>query len=462
MVAVGLRPNASAVLNMKHASKTPGPSRVRLIRDYPKIRRDLSRYLVDLTAEFGEAVLLPILHPTYMLGNPADIKHILVTNPQNYHKTGGLLIGKELFGDGLVTSEIPLHPCQRKIMQPMFHRQSIANFAAIMTRTTSEWIKNWPDGGTVNFGLEMMQITMAIVGQTLFSIDLSREAKEIGNAYLRCQLEITAAQRGFPLPKFLRAPGTRRYQTALKSINDYIFNLINTRRSQTDRPDDLLTLLLASQYEDGTGMSDKQIRDELVTLLMAGHETVANGLTWTFYLLSQNPDALARVFKELDETLAGRLPTMADLPSLKYIEMVSAEAMRLYPPAWILARRVLQDDKLPTGLTLPAGSEVIMVQFACHRNPKYFRDPERFDPDRFDPAVKKEWPQFAYFPFGSGPRFCIGESFARMEAALLIATILQQFDLQLLPGQKRIVPEPLITLRPKQPIMMKASRRVAK
>jgi cytochrome P450 len=443
---------------MKNAEKIPGPSRLQLIRDYPKVRRDLTRYLVELYRKHGETVLLPLIYPTYMVSNPADIKHILVSNPTNYHKTGGLRIGKELFGEGLVTSEVPLHPRQRRLMQPMFHRQSIANFADIMSRTTEEWIRNWQDGATISIGMELMQVTLSIVGKALFSIDLVAEAQEIGNAFITAQVEITRIQRGLPLPKFVRTPSHRRYDQARKTIDGFIHDLINNRRKESNPPNDLLSLLLASRYEDGSPMSEQQIRDEAVTILMAGHETVTNGLSWTFYLLSQHPEIQERVYREVKEALAGRLPTMADLPSLKYTEMVMAEAFRVYPPAWILARRVLKEDTLPSGLTLPAQSEVIMVQFVCHRNEKYFPDPERFNPERFNPEVKKEWPQFTYFPFGAGPRFCIGESFAKMEAILLIATILQRFSLELVPGQD-IVPEPLITLRPRNGILLKLKQR---
>ncbi|EEF61027.1 cytochrome P450 [Pedosphaera parvula] len=442
---------------MKNAAKVPGPSRLQLLRDYPKVRRDLTRYLVELYQQHGETVLLPLIYPTYMVSNPADIKYILVSNPTNYHKTGGLRIGKELFGEGLVTSEVPLHTRQRRLMQPMFHRQSIANFADIMTNTTHGWIKNWKEDATINIGMELMQLTLSIVGKALFSIDLVAEAQEIGNAFITAQVEITRIQRGLPLPKFIRTPSHRRYEQARKTIDGFIHDLINKRRRDTNPPDDLLTLLLASRYEDGSPMSEQQIRDEAVTILMAGHETVTNGLSWTFYLLARHPEIQARVLKEIETVLGRRLPTMADLPSFKYTEMVLAEAFRIFPPAWILARRVLKEDNLPSGLTLPEGSEVILVQFVCHRNERYFPDPEQFNPERFNPEVKKEWPQFAYFPFGAGPRFCIGESFARMEAILLITTILQQFNLELVPGQD-IVPEPLITLRPRNGILLKLTR----
>ncbi len=443
-----------------HTSTAPGPSRLRLLRDYSKIRRNLVAYLAGLAEEYGDVVLLPLRCPTFLLRDPADIKHILVSNYANYHKTGGLRVGKELFGDGLVTSEIPLHPRQRRLIQPVFQRRSVAGFADCMTRTTRRRSDEWPDGGTIDLGVEMMHITLAIVGQVLFGVDLTRDAQHIGNAFLRSQIEITRAQHGLPLPKIFRSPGRRRYRRALRSIDDYVFGLIADRRSLSSPspPRDLLALLLASRGEDGEPMDNRLVRDESVTALMAGHETVSNSLVWTFYLLAQHPQVAGRLLDEIDRVMDGRLPTAADLDSLPYTEMVFAESLRLYPPAWTLARRVLQPDLLPSGLLLPADSEVLLPQFVCHRNPKYFPDPQRFDPERFDPRVKRDIPQFAYFPFGGGPRYCVGESFAQMEAILLIATILQQHEIELLPGQD-IVPQALISMRPRNGIRMRVRRR---
>ncbi|MDB6109608.1 MAG: Cytochrome [Pedosphaera sp.] len=443
---------------MNNQPKTPGPSRLQLVRAYPRIRRDLTRYLADLATQYGDTVLLPLRYPTYMVRNPADIKHILVANFQNYHKAGGLKVGEELFGQGLVTSECPLHPKQRRIMQPMFHRGTIAKFGELMAVLTNDRACGWTDGALINLSTELMHLTLAIVGQSLFSVHVSQDGPGIGSAFVQCQTEITRIQRGFPLPSFFRIPANRRYQQGLKTVNDYILGLMQTRRTDPNPPDDLLSLLLASRYEDGTTMSDQQIRDEAVTLLMAGHETMTNSLSWALYLLSQHPQVMQKLQQELDTVLAGRLPAMADLPALRYTDMVLAESMRVFPPAWTLARRTLQEDVLPSGLTLPVNSEVLLCQFVCHRNPKYFPDPTRFDPERFDPAIKKEWPQFAYFPFGAGPRYCIGESFAKMEGVIVLATILQQLTLKLKPGQN-IIPEPLITLRPKNGIWMKVTRR---
>ena len=439
-------------------SAAPGPSRLRLLRDYSKIRRNLVAYLAGLAEEYGDVVHLPLRWPTYMLRDPADIKHILVTNYANYHKTGGLKAGKELFGDGLVTSEIPLHPRQRRLIQPVFHRRTIAGFADVMTETTRRRTDQWKDGGTVDLGVELMQITLAIVGQVLFGVDLTRDAQHIGNAFLRSQLEITRAQHGLPLPKVFRAPGRLRYRRALRSIDDYVFGLIAERRARSSPSRDLLALLLASRGEDGRPMDDRLVRDESVTALMAGHETVSNSLVWTFYLLAQHPEAGQRVVDELHRVTDARLPTVADIASLQYTGMVFAESLRLYPPAWTLARRVLQPDLLPSGLLLPADSEVLLSQYVCHRNARYFPDPERFDPERFDPRVKSDLPQFAYFPFGGGPRYCVGEPFAQMEAILLIATILQQHELELQPGQD-IVPQALISMRPRNGIRMRVRRR---
>jgi cytochrome P450 len=431
---------------------------VRLLRDYSKIRRSLVAYLADLAREYGDVVHLPLRRPTYMLRDPADIKRVLVSNYANYHKTGGLRVGKELFGDGLVTSEIPLHPRQRRLIQPLFQRRTIAGFAELMTRSARRRTDGWPHGGTIELGQEMMQVTLAIVGQVLFGADLTRDAQHIGNAFLRSQVEITRAQHGLPVPRVFRSPGRRRFRRAVRSIDDYVFGLIADRRSRSSASRDLLALLLESRGEDGRPMDERLVRDETVTALMAGHETVSNGLVWTFYLLARHPEVERRVVDELDRVLGGRSPTADDLPSMTYTEMVFAESLRLYPPAWTLARRALQPDVLPGGLPLSAGDEVILPQYVCHRNPKYFPDPERFDPQRFDPEAGKDRPQFAYFPFGGGPRYCVGEPFARLEASLLIAAILQQHALELVPGQD-IVPQALISMRPRNGIRMRVRRR---
>ncbi len=435
---------------MSAQPKPPGPSRFELLLAWPRLRRELVEYLRDLADRHGEVVLLPLRLPTYMLTNPEDIKHILVTNPKNYHKTGGLTVGRELFGNGLVSSEPPVHTKQRKLMQPMFHRNSIANFAELMTRAIIDQMAGWKDRGTVDLASEMMQLTLTVVGRALFSIDLCRDSFELGRAFTIAQRLITRRQQRVPIPVWVPTPTNLRYRKVMRQIDEAMGKLIAERKAQpeAERPQDLLTMLLAARFEDGSPMPDQQLRDEVVTLMMAGHETVANNLLWTWYLLYQNPSVEAKLVAEWQTVLGGRTPTLADLPSLRYTDMVLAESMRLYPPAWTLARRVLKDDKLPSGLVLPAGAETIMVQYICHRNPKYFPDPDRFDPERFNPEAKTDRPAYSYFAFGGGPRYCIGESFARLEATLVLVTMGQKFQMQLAPDQK-IGLEPLITLRPR-------------
>jgi len=436
--------------------RVPGPSRLQLLRALPRLRVQLVETLRDYSEQYGEAYLLPLRLPTYVLSNPDDIKHILVANPRNYHKTGGLTVGKELFGNGLVSSEAPLHTRQRRLMQPMFHRSSIANFAKLMTDSTLEHVADWKEGDTVDLPSEMMRLTLTIVGRALFSADLFRDSAELGNAFTVAQRLITRRQQRVPIPVWLPTPANRQYKRVMAQIDASISKLIADRRRvpESERPNDLLTMLLAARFEDGSEMEPAQIRDEATTLMMAGHETVANNLNWTWYLLHLNRDADARLAEEWRDLLGGRPPGLAELPQMQYTEMVLAESMRLYPPAWTLARRVIEQDSLPSGLVLPAGSEVILTQYIFHRNGKYFPEPDRFMPERFHPEAKAERPAYAYFPFGGGPRYCIGESFARMESAMVLAIIGQRFRLEVEPGQK-IGLEPLITLRPRYGLRMR-------
>jgi cytochrome P450 len=440
---------------MSKPARIPGPSRLQLLRALPRIRRELVEYLRELSDQYGESYFLPLRYPTYVLTNPHDIKHILVTNPRNYHKTGGLTFGREIFGDGLVSSEPPLHTRQRRLMQPMFHGSSIATFGEIMTRAALEQVANWRDGDSVELANDIMQITLTVVGRALFSIDLCREASELGNAFTLAQRLLTRRQQRVPIPLWVPTPANRQYLGAISHINDSIANMIAARRRlpESEWPRDLLTMLLSARFEDGSMMPEAQLRDECVTLVMAGHETVTNTLLWTWYLISQHPDVEAKLVGEWGAVFGDHTPTVADYPALRYTNMVLSESMRLYPPAWTLARKVLKDDPLPSGLTLPAGCEAILVQYICHRNGKYFPEPDKFNPNRFDPETKPYCPQYAYFPFGGGPRYCIGESFAKLEAALVLATIGRRFELRLSPGH-RIGLEPLISLRPRYGMRM--------
>jgi cytochrome P450 len=440
------------------SKRAPGPSRWELLRNVRRIRRDVAGWLVEQHRRHGPAVLLPLRWPTFLLTTPEDIKHILVTNPRNYHKTGGLTVGKELLGRGLVSSEPPLHTKQRRVMQPMFHRQSIARFGEWMTEATEEHLRGWRDGAVLDLSLDMMELTMAIAAQALFSTDLRGSTRELALAFTEAQRLITRRQRRVPIPVWVPTPTNHRYRRAIARIDEAVHGLIARRRTLAEQPPDLLGMLLAARFEDGSPMPDQQVRDEVTTLLMAGHETVSNMLCWTFYLLSQHPAVEARLHAEWRAVLGGRTPALADLPALRYTDQVLAESMRLYPPAWTLARRAVRAEKLPSGLELRPNDEILLSQYVCHRNPEVFPDPERFDPGRWTPEFVKEVSPYVYFPFGSGPRYCIGEQFARVEAALVLPTLGQRFRLKLVPGQV-IATEPLISLRPRYGMKMELEAR---
>jgi cytochrome P450 len=306
----------------------------------------------------------------------------------------------------------------------------------------------------------MMSLTLAIVGKTLFDADVEGEAKAIGGALTEIMHMFDRITTPFPwLLEMLPLPSNFRFARARARLDETIYRIINERRATgEDRGDLLSMLLLATDTEgDGTGMSDRQLRDEAMTIFLAGHETTANALTWTWYLLSQHTEVEARLHEEIDAVLQGRLPTADDFPRLRYTEMVLAEAMRLYPPAWAIGRRAIADYRIDD-YTVPARAIILMSPYVMHRTPRYYPEPLAFDPERWTAEAREARPRFAYFPFGGGPRVCIGEGFAWMEGVLLIATIAQRWRMRLAPGQ-RVAPQPMITLRAKNGIRMRIEKR---
>jgi cytochrome P450 len=329
-----------------------------------------------------------------------------------------------------------------------------------MTQKTDALLAGWREETTVDLAEEMMRLTLQIVCKVLFSMELSDEAEGLSDAVTVGQYHITRQYRSFIAlitPAFIPTGQNLKFREALKRLDHTIFGMIAARRSGEEMTD-LLSMLLHAQDEDGSGMSDRQVRDEALTLFLAGHETTANALAWTVYLLTQQPEVESKLVAELQAVLKDRTPAAADLPNLPYAEAVFAEAMRLYPPAYIIVRRALNEDTLPSGFTFSAGADLFMCQYWVHRDPRFFPDPERFDPERFRAKSKDERPLFSYFPFGGGSKMCIGESFARMEGVLLLATIVQRFKMALIPGQV-IEPEPLVTLRPKNGLRVRLTPR---
>ena len=421
-----------------------------------EFRRDPPGFLSELAREHGDIVHFKLgPQDIYLLNHPDYIRDVLVTHNRNFVKSRGLEMAKKFLGESLLTSEGEFHRRQRRLAQPAFHRQRINAYADAMTYYASRTRSNWQDGETLDIWQEMMRLTLAIVGKTLFDADVEGEAPEIGKALtdvMQLFKRITNPFAGL-LDK-LPLPGNFRWLRAKQRLDSTIYRIINERRASGQDRGDLLSMLLLAQDEegDGGGMTDTQLRDEAMTLFVAGHETTANALTWTWYLLSQHPEVEAKLHEEIDSALASKLPVASDVVRLRYTEMVFAEAMRLYPPAWTMGRRVLTDYRIGN-YVVPAGSIVLMSQWVMHHDPRFFPDPLSFDPERWTAEAREARPKFSYFPFGGGPRVCIGEQFAWMEGALLIATIAQQWKISLAPGQ-RVEPRAIITLRPKYGMRM--------
>ena len=423
-------------------------------------RRDPIAYLRRAASGCGDIVRIPLSkHPVYLISRPDLIKDVLVTHQKQFKKGRGLEQIKRLLGEGLLTSEGDLHLRQRRLMQPAFHRQRVAAYAEAMTRYAVQTRERWWDGETLDVHAEMMRLTLAIVGKTLFGAEVEAEAAEIDGAlgeviglFHLLQLPFSDLLERLPLP------AVRRFRSARARLDATIYRLIAQHRATGEDRGDLLSMLLAARDEDdGGGMSDEQVRDEALTLFLAGHETTANAMTWTWYLLSQHPEVEARFHAELDAALGGRTPTMDDVPRLPYTRRVFSESLRLYPPAWIIGRRLLTDYAIG-GYTLAARSIVLLCQSVTHQDGRFWPQPERFDPDRWTLEAEATRPKFAFFPFGGGPRVCIGEQFAWMEGVLLLATLGQSWRLRLAPDQ-RVATQPIVTLRPRYGMRMRVESR---
>ena len=396
-----------------------------------------------------------------LVTDPELVKKILVTDAHLFQKSEGMKRLRFIFGEGLLTSEGDFHRRQRQLVAPAFHREALRHYAEDMITYAARTRDTWADGQSHDMTQEMMRLTLGIVAKTLFSANVDSEADEVGKA-LNDLLE------GFPklltpfaplLLRFLPTPTNRMLLQARATLDRIIYGLIAERQASGETGRDLLGMLLASREEGGgEGMSATQARDEAMTIFLAGHETTAVGLSWTWKLLSENPGVREKLEAELEEVLGGRTPTPEDYPRLPYTRKVFQEVMRIYPPAYAMGRRLTGDYQIG-GYTLPGKRAMLFVSpYLMHHDPRYFDDPERFDPDRWTPEFEAGLPKFAYFPFGGGPRICIGSNFAWMEAVLVIATIAQRWRLHMEPGQT-IGLQPRVTLRPVPGIRMRLERR---
>lgn len=410
-----------------------------------------------LVRDYGDVVHYRVRRQDVIfLNDPEYIQEILVAQNDNFVKERTVQRSKLLLGEGMITAEGAAHRAQRQAANPAFRRERIPSYAATMVAEAARTRDSWIPGATLDVSLEMMYLTLNIVARTLFDTDLGAEVREVAAAIntimgmYHFMLLAPAAEQLVRLP----LPKVATFRRARARIDRAVARMIAEHRAGRRDPDDLLSLMLRAH---GKGGNDRQLRDEVVTIFLAGYETVSNALTWTWYLLSQNPEAEQKMHAEIDGVLGGREATADDTPRLHYTEMVLAEAMRLYPPAWGMGRQALGDFELGP-YRLPARTTIAMSQYILQRDARYFPQPERFDPERFTAAAKARRPKFAYFPFGGGGRQCIGESFAWTEGVLVLATIAQKWRLRLDPGQKVEI-EPLITLRPKFGMRMLVERR---
>jgi cytochrome P450 len=414
---------------------------------------------VRLSKTYGDIVRFRMRgDDAFLISHPDLIRDVLVTHQKNFTKSRALERAKKLLGEGLLTSEGATHLRQRRLLQPAFHRDRVASYARTMVECAERTRSRWTNGAAIDVADEMRRLTLAIVAKTLFSADVESQADEVGAALTRVLESFWLTLLPFSdVIEMLPLPSLRRSHEARARLDALIYQMIAERRKSGRDHGDLLSMLLHAQDEESSGLTDQQVRDEAMTLMLAGHETTANALAWTWYLLAQSPDAEARLHEEIDRTLRGRLPSFADVSALPWTEQVVTESMRLYSPAWIVGRRAIAD--YPVGdYVIPARSLVFMSQYVVHRDERFYQEPERFRPERWTPSFKSTLPKFAYFPFGGGSRQCIGDSFAWMELVLLVATIGQQWQFRLVPG-RRVVPQPLITLRAKRGIKVTTTRR---
>jgi cytochrome P450 len=395
----------------------------------------------------------------YVISDPDIMHEVLVERADLFHK-GELLKNafRPFLGNGLLISEGDFWKRQRKLAQPAFHMKRIDAYGKAMVEYTERMVDSWRMGEVIWLDREMMKLTLQIIARTMFDADVSNDAEHVGQLLTEI-LEATNNRINavFRLPEWIPTPQRARVNRSVAELDAILQRIIDERRTAHEDKGDLLSMLLLAQDDDGSGMTDRQLRDELMTIFLAGHETTAMALSWAWYLLSLHPDVMNKLQAEVDTALDGRAPTVADLSHLPYTEMIVKETMRLYPPAPGFSREPIQDIEL-AGYTVPKGSLFLMSSYAMHHNPQYFPEPEQFIPERFTPENEQARHKYAYLPFGGGPRVCIGNNFALMEARLVLAAMAQRVELGLTPGQV-VEPQQLVTLRPKRSIQMKVANR---
>ncbi|WP_308189951.1 cytochrome P450 [Nostoc sp. XA010] len=435
----------------------PEPKGHFIIGHIPEFQRDPIGFLSSCARKYGDFVRLRFgLQPVYLINHPDYIEEVL-TNKSSHFQKPRIMQGI-LLGNGLLTSEKSFWHRQRRLTQPAFHRDRISAYGDVMVAYTKRMLAKWQDGEIYDVQQEISHLTLSIVAKTLFDVDVANETEKIVDTMKVLVDSFNArATSLFMLPERIPTPGNLRYLRSVQRLDKIVYSFIKQRRASNEDAGDLLSMLLYAESEDGSQMTDQQLRDEIMTLFIAGYETTANALSWTWMLLSQHPEVESKLIEELQTVLGERSPTVADLPQLPYAEMIISESMRLYPPIWSIAREVVQECEIG-GYILPAKTTVFMSQWVMHRDPRFFDRPDVFNPDRWTEDLIKRLPTFAYFPFGGGPRVCIGKRFAIMEMVLLLVTIAQKFRLTMVPGHPIAFP-PAALLRPMYGLKMSLTKR---
>jgi cytochrome P450 len=459
---------AVSAIAVKSPPKLPGPKGLPVLGVSIRLLRDSLELLRSVAREYGDMVRIPVVAGTrILLNNPEYVQQVLVMQAHKFHKSKlSKEVAERLLGQGLLISEGDFWRRQRRLAQPAFHKHRINEYSSTMLECAQRQIERWRDGETRNVAQEMMELTLEAAVRALFGTTLPGEAQRVGGAMaFLMRYSLRRARKPIQIPATWPTPKNRRANREHEFLDSLVYRIIDDRKAHPDsnHRNDLLSLLMAAMDEDGSQMTQKQLRDEIMTLFIAGHETTAITLAWTWYLLAQHPDVQARLQEELRSVLGGRqeelrrglggrTPEVTDLSRLPYLHAVINEVLRLYPPAYILARVAIAPFRIGD-YDFPAGETVLLSQWVMHRDPRYYDEPDAFRPERWLDGLADRLPPGAYFPFGDGPRRCIGQGFALLETALVIATIAQRFRFRPVPG-RNAVPDPLVTLRPKHGIWL--------
>jgi cytochrome P450 len=443
---------------MQTALVPPGPKGHFLFGVLKEIRDEELDFLHRCVRDYGDIVRVRVVnHPAYILSHPRDIENVLLTNSSNFIKSVFLRESRALFGSGLLTSDGALWQQQRRLLQPAFRHDHILAYTRAMTESTERMLAGWKDGEVRDVHQDMTRLTLEIVSRVLFGEDLTSEAEEACEAFGAFFEQYDDRFGLYLIPEWFPTPENIRFRGAIRRLDRIVARVIAHRRRSTSDSGDVLSSLLRARQENGAGMSEKQLRDEMMTLFFTGHETTALALSWAWYLLAQSADAYAKLLEEVDRVLGERAPTAADLAQLRYVDWVMKESLRLYPPAYGVVREAIKDCKIG-GYPIPAGATLAMFQLVVHRDPRYFERPNEFMPERWANDFEKRLPKCAYFPFGAGPRVCIGNTFALTEVPLLIAGIARKFKFKLV-ADHPVTVNPSLTLRPRKGIKVILEKR---